>query len=76
MVCPGGKGLPAFPACFVNERVRLTPHVLQMIEEDFDISLLVAQVLEESGFAESRASKMDVDDFLRFVRQLLFSLQA
>lgn len=29
------------------------------------MSVLLGQVLEESGFAESRASKMDVDDFLR-----------
>lgn len=29
------------------------------------MSVLLASVLEESGYAESRASKMDVDDFLR-----------
>lgn len=29
------------------------------------MSQLLAQVLEESGFAEARASKMDVDDFLK-----------
>ena len=38
-----------------------------MMESDFDMSKLLAVVLEESGYAESRASKMDVDDFLRSV---------
>jgi 18S rRNA (adenine1779-N6/adenine1780-N6)-dimethyltransferase len=36
-----------------------------MIPADFDMNTLLAQVLEESGYAESRASKMDVDDFLK-----------
>lgn len=51
------------------------PHVclsrnrsLQTIPDDFSMSALLSQVLEESGFAESRASKMDVDDFLKCVR--------
>lgn len=44
---------------------------LQMITDDFDIGKLLDQVLMESGFAESRASKMDVDDFLKCVRSLL-----
>lgn len=39
----------------------------RMIEDDFDISALLGKVLDESGFAESRASKMDVDDFLKSV---------
>ncbi|SCZ94669.1 BZ3500_MvSof-1268-A1-R1_Chr12-3g04034 [Microbotryum saponariae] len=39
----------------------------QMIEDDFNISTLLAQVLEESGFAEQRAAKMDVDDFLKLL---------
>lgn len=38
-----------------------------MIEADFDMSKMLGMVLEESGYAEARASKMDVDDFLRFV---------
>ncbi|GAA6040415.1 hypothetical protein JCM8097_004535 [Rhodosporidiobolus ruineniae] len=37
------------------------------IPEDFSMSTLLGQVLEESGFAESRASKMDVDDFLKLL---------
>lgn len=41
-----------------------------MIPADFDMSVLLAQVLEESGFAESRASKMDVDDFLKCVSRV------
>lgn len=39
--------------------------VVKIIEDGFDMSVLLGQVLEESGFAESRASKMDVDDFLK-----------
>lgn len=31
------------------------------------MSVLLGAVLEESGYAESRASKMDVDDFLKYV---------
>lgn len=38
----------------------------QMIDDDFDMSTLLGLVLEESGYAESRASKMDVDDFLKY----------
>ncbi|KDE02571.1 hypothetical protein MVLG_06874 [Microbotryum lychnidis-dioicae p1A1 Lamole] len=38
-----------------------------MIEDDFNISPLLAKVLEESGFAEQRAAKMDVDDFLKLL---------
>jgi len=37
----------------------------EMLDGDFDISVLLAKVLDESGFAEFRASKMDVDDFLK-----------
>ncbi|KDE02818.1 dimethyladenosine transferase [Microbotryum lychnidis-dioicae p1A1 Lamole] len=39
----------------------------QMIEDGFKISTLLAKVLEESGFAEQRAAKMDVDDFLKLL---------
>ncbi|KAI5476951.1 hypothetical protein MNV49_007052 [Pseudohyphozyma bogoriensis] len=39
----------------------------KIIDDDFDMSVLLAQVLEESGFAEHRASKMDVDDFLKLL---------
>jgi hypothetical protein len=34
---------------------------------------LIDQILIESGFAESRASKMDVDDFLKYVESSFFS---
>lgn len=37
-----------------------------MLEDDFDMSVMLAAVLEESGYAEKRASKMDVDDFLKY----------
>ena len=36
-----------------------------MVEDDFDIKKKVEQVLEESGFSEQRAAKMDVDDLLK-----------
>lgn len=45
-----------------------------MIPDDFDVGKLLDQVLTESGFAESRASKMDVDDFLKCARLLLLRL--
>jgi 18S rRNA (adenine1779-N6/adenine1780-N6)-dimethyltransferase len=35
-----------------------------IIPDEFDVKTLVNQVLVDAGFAESRASKMDVDDFL------------
>lgn len=37
----------------------------QMVDDDFDMSKLIDEILVESGFAESRASKLDVDDFLK-----------
>ena len=37
---------------------------------------LIDQILVESGFAESRASKMDVDDFLKYVGSSSFSSRA
>lgn len=43
----------------------------QLVEDDFDMSKLIDQILLESGFAESRASKMDVDDFLKYAGSLL-----
>ena len=33
---------------------------------DFDCKVLVMKVLEDSGFAQSRAVKMDNDDFLKY----------
>lgn len=45
-----------------------------MIPDDFDVGKLLEQVLTESGFAESRASKMDVDDFLKCARFLSLRL--
>lgn len=38
-----------------------------MIEDDFDIKKKVEQVLNETGFSEQRAAKMDVDDLLKYV---------
>jgi hypothetical protein len=37
----------------------------QIIEDDFDIKDKVEEILMESGFAESRAAKMSVDDLLK-----------
>lgn len=37
------------------------------------MSKLIDQILVESGFADSRASKMDVDDFLKYVESSFFS---
>ncbi|GAA5953863.1 hypothetical protein JCM10213_006448 [Rhodosporidiobolus nylandii] len=39
----------------------------KIIPDDFSMTALMNQVLDESGFAESRASKMDVDDFLKLL---------
>lgn len=44
---------------------------IQMVEDDFDMSKMIDSILAESGFSDSRASKMDVDDFLKCVLQLL-----
>ncbi|KAJ1960919.1 Dimethyladenosine transferase [Dipsacomyces acuminosporus] len=38
-----------------------------MLEDDFDIKKKVIGVLEKLSFAETRASKMDVDDFLKLL---------
>jgi 18S rRNA (adenine1779-N6/adenine1780-N6)-dimethyltransferase len=37
----------------------------QIIEDDFDMKVKIEEILVESGFAESRAAKMDVDDLLK-----------
>ncbi|POY73041.1 hypothetical protein BMF94_3879 [Rhodotorula taiwanensis] len=39
----------------------------KMVDDDFDMSKLIDEILVESGFAESRASKLDVDDFLKLL---------
>ncbi|RHZ84851.1 hypothetical protein Glove_74g244 [Diversispora epigaea] len=38
-----------------------------MIDKDFDIKQVVHNVLDSTGFLESRAAKMDVDDFLKLL---------
>ncbi|KAJ2062235.1 Dimethyladenosine transferase [Coemansia sp. S146] len=38
-----------------------------MMEEGFDIKQKVLGVLDKLGFAETRASKMDIDDFLKLL---------
>ncbi|KAJ2813376.1 Dimethyladenosine transferase [Coemansia sp. 'formosensis'] len=38
-----------------------------MMEEGFDIKQRVLSVLDKLGFAETRASKMDIDDFLKLL---------
>ncbi|EGN94712.1 hypothetical protein SERLA73DRAFT_187771 [Serpula lacrymans var. lacrymans S7.3] len=39
----------------------------QMIEDDVDMKSNVEKVLNETGFSESRAAKMDVDDLLKLL---------
>jgi 18S rRNA (adenine1779-N6/adenine1780-N6)-dimethyltransferase len=40
---------------------------LQIIEDDFDMKQKIEDILQESGFADSRAAKMDVDDLLKLL---------
>ena len=37
----------------------------QIIEDGLDFKKKVEEVLEETGFAESRAAKMDINDLLK-----------
>lgn len=39
--------------------------VLQIIEDGLDFKAKIETILQESGFAEERAAKMDVDDLLK-----------
>jgi hypothetical protein len=41
-----------------------------MIEDNLDIKQKVINVLESVNMAESRASKLDIDDFLKYVFSL------
>jgi 18S rRNA (adenine1779-N6/adenine1780-N6)-dimethyltransferase len=38
---------------------------VQIIEDDLDFKAKIETILQESGFAEERAAKMDVDDLLK-----------
>ncbi len=38
-----------------------------MVEDGFEMKKKIEEILVESGFAESRAAKMDVDDLLKWV---------
>lgn len=38
---------------------------MQMIDDSENIKSRVERILVQTGFAESRAAKMDVDDFLK-----------
>ena len=40
-----------------------------MIEDGFDIKQKVEDVLNETGFSESRVAKMDIDDLLKYASQ-------
>lgn len=42
--------------------------LFQLIPADFNFSEKLEEVLVNSGYAQTRASKMDVDDFLKWVR--------
>lgn len=37
---------------------------MEMDKEEFDIDSKLEEILEESGHADNRGAKMDVDDFL------------
>ncbi|TIA74692.1 hypothetical protein E3P92_01183 [Wallemia ichthyophaga] len=39
----------------------------EMIDDSVNIKERVEKILVQSGFAESRAAKMDVDDFLKLL---------
>lgn len=39
----------------------------QIMDDGFDMGKMIDQILAESGFSEQRASKMDVDDFLKLL---------
>jgi 18S rRNA (adenine1779-N6/adenine1780-N6)-dimethyltransferase len=39
----------------------------QIISDDFDIKVKIESILVESTFADSRASKMDIDDLLKLL---------
>ena len=42
-----------------------------MITDDMDMKTRIEKVLEETGYSENRAAKMDVDDILKWVFRLL-----
>lgn len=44
-----------------------TDFLLQIIPDEFDIKIMIEEILSESGYADSRAAKMDVDDLLKSV---------
>jgi 18S rRNA (adenine1779-N6/adenine1780-N6)-dimethyltransferase len=37
----------------------------QIIEDELDFKAKIETILQESGYAEERAAKMDVDDLLK-----------
>ena len=39
--------------------------VFKIVEDDLDFKAKIETILQESGFAEERAAKMDVDDLLK-----------
>ncbi|GAA5829725.1 hypothetical protein JCM5353_005209 [Sporobolomyces roseus] len=39
----------------------------KIMDDGFDMGKMIDQILAESGFSEQRASKMDVDDFLKLL---------
>ena len=52
-------------------RLRVTS---QIIEDGLDFKKKVEEVLEETGFTESRAAKMDINDLLKSVRPLFVKI--
>lgn len=51
---------------FVQFLIVLTQsNKLQMVDDSVNIKERVERILVQTGFSESRAAKMDVDDFLK-----------
>ena len=53
-----------------NHKAWLTSHgkeIERNDENDEDVGKMLEEILQESGFADSRPAKMDVDDFLNLL---------
>jgi 18S rRNA (adenine1779-N6/adenine1780-N6)-dimethyltransferase len=42
-----------------------------MVDDDIDVKALIDKVLEETGYVECRAAKMELNDILKWVSLLL-----
>ncbi|KIM86874.1 hypothetical protein PILCRDRAFT_4140 [Piloderma croceum F 1598] len=43
----------------------------QMVDDDIDVKALINKVLQETGYVECRAAKMEINDILKWVSSLL-----